>query len=234
MQEEHERAATPAARRRGNARATSTGGNDDETTRTARKRAAILQAARSLFLSHGYQGTSMDQIAAEAVVSKQTVYKQFADKQRLFREVVLGITPTVDAFIADIHQTLRDPADLRGALGALAGRYLRAVMQPQVLQLRRLVIAESGRFAELGRDYYERGPEQVTAALASCLQGLADGGRLRIDDPLLAANHLAYLILSRPLDRALVCGEVAMPSEDEIDQIAGSAVRVFLAAYGPA
>src|ERR1700691_1816365 len=60
----------------------------DGETRTARKRRAILGAATTLFLRDGYQATSMDQIAAAAAVSKQTVYKQFADKQSLFREIV--------------------------------------------------------------------------------------------------------------------------------------------------
>ena len=58
--------------------------------RSARKRQAILAAARTLFLRHGYGGTSMDEVAAIAAVSKQTVYKQFADKQRLFAAVITG------------------------------------------------------------------------------------------------------------------------------------------------
>jgi TetR/AcrR family transcriptional regulator, mexJK operon transcriptional repressor len=49
-------------------------------------------------------------------------------------------------------------------------------MQPQVLQLRRLVIAEAGRFPELARAYHERAQERVLATLASRLQGLAERG----------------------------------------------------------
>jgi AcrR family transcriptional regulator len=51
--------------------------------RSARKRSAILEAATTVFLDNGYLGTSMDEIAALARVSKQTVYKHFADKERL-------------------------------------------------------------------------------------------------------------------------------------------------------
>jgi TetR/AcrR family transcriptional regulator, mexJK operon transcriptional repressor len=185
-------------------------------TRAARKERAILQAAETLFLHSGYDGATMDQIAALAAVSKQTVYKHFADKDRLFRAVVLGITETVDAFVADATRALDDPADLAGELQALARRYLRAVMQPRVLQLRRLVIAEAARFPELGQAYYERGPGLVLAALASCLEQLATRGRLRVDEPLLAANHLAYLILAIPLDRAMVRGDSEMPPDEEL------------------
>jgi TetR/AcrR family transcriptional repressor of mexJK operon len=202
-------------------------------TRAVRKQRAILQAAETLFLRSGYDATSMDQIAALAAVSKQTVYKHFADKGRLFRDVVLGITETVDAFIADATRTLDDPADLAGELRALARRYLRAVMQPRVLQLRRLVIAEAARFPELGQAYYERGPALVIDTLASCLEQLATKGRLRIDDPLLAANHLSYLILAIPLDHAMVRGDSEMPPAEELDRIADAAIGVFLAAYGP-
>ncbi|HEY6478067.1 MAG TPA: helix-turn-helix domain-containing protein, partial [Polyangia bacterium] len=56
-----------------------------ETGRSARKRQAIMEAATTLFLRDGYRNTSMDQVAADAAVSKQTVYKQFADKEQLFR-----------------------------------------------------------------------------------------------------------------------------------------------------
>ena len=62
-----------------------------ETGRSARKRQAIMEAATALFLRDGYRNTSMDQVAADAAVSKQTVYKQFADKEQLFRDIVLGI-----------------------------------------------------------------------------------------------------------------------------------------------
>ena len=64
-------------------------------TQTARKRQAILEAATTLFLREGYLATSMDKIAAAASVSKQTVYKQFADKQSLFREIVTGTVAEV-------------------------------------------------------------------------------------------------------------------------------------------
>ncbi|MBV8085816.1 MAG: helix-turn-helix transcriptional regulator, partial [Chloroflexi bacterium] len=64
----------------------------EEPTRTERKRRAIVEAATTLFLRHGYAGTSMDQVAALAGVSKQTVYKQFADKERLFQAVVSGVS----------------------------------------------------------------------------------------------------------------------------------------------
>src|SRR3954452_9970711 len=113
-------------------------------SRSARKRRAILEAATAAFLRNGYLGTSMDEIAAAAGVSKQTVYKHFADKERLFQEIV---TTTVDAASDPVQaevRSLQDSGDLEAALRALARRQLGKVMQPRLLALRRLVIAEAG------------------------------------------------------------------------------------------
>jgi TetR/AcrR family transcriptional regulator, mexJK operon transcriptional repressor len=203
-----------------------------EQGRSARKRTAIMEAATTLFLRNGYQGTSMDEIAALAAVSKQTVYKHFADKERLFSDIVLGITERADEFVQVVDLTLRHTGDLEKDLGELARRYLATVMQPQVLQLRRLVIGEAGRFPELARAYYERAQERVLVMLASRLQGLAERGLLRVDDPLVAAKHLAFLILGMPLDRAMFRGDGDQFTAAELDRLADAAVGVFLAAYG--
>jgi TetR/AcrR family transcriptional repressor of mexJK operon len=105
-------------------------------------------------------------------------------------------------------------------------------MQPQVLQLRRLVIGEAARFPELAQAYYQRAPEHVMAALASHLHKLAERGLLHVEDPLLAASHFAFLVLGQPLDKAMFSAIEHTPGTDELGQQADAAVRVFLAAYG--
>ena len=189
-----------------------------------------MEAATTLFLRNGYQGTSMDEIAALAAVSKQTVYKNFADKERLFSDITLGITANAEDFASTITTMLEDTDDLERDLGELARRYIASVMQPQVLRLRRLVIGEAGRFPELARTYYQRAPERVLATLAGCMERLAERGLLRLDDPMLAANHFAFLILS-PMDKAMFSGVDDQPDPAELDRLADAAVRVFLAAY---
>jgi TetR/AcrR family transcriptional repressor of mexJK operon len=202
-----------------------------EEGRSARKRRAIMEAATTLFLRNGYQGTSMDEIAALAAVSKQTVYKHFADKERLFGDIILGITARAGEFAEVADRTLRDTDDLETDLRALARRYLATVMQPQVLRLRRLVIGEAGRFPELARSYYEHAQERVLTTLAARLRGLADRGLLRVDEPLVAASHLAFLVLGASLDKAMFRGDERADAA-ELDHLADAAVRVFLAAYG--
>src|ERR1700688_3766434 len=69
-------------------------------SRGVRKKAAILEAAQRAFFSNAFVGTSMDQVAATAAVSKQTVYKHFSDKEALFREVVTNVVRARDGGIA--------------------------------------------------------------------------------------------------------------------------------------
>jgi len=199
---------------------------------SARKRRAILEAATTVFLRQGYLGTSMDEVAALAAVSKQTVYKHFADKESLFTEIVTG---AVDA-VSDPHHEdvlgLGDSADVEADLRALAERQLERVMQPRLLALRRLVIGEAGRFPELGRAYYERGAGRTIEALASAFEQLAARGTLRVEDPQLAAAHFNWLVMSIPLNAAMLGGTDDPATAAELDRYADAGVRAFVRAYG--
>ena len=199
----------------------------------ARKRTAIVQAATELFLRQGYDGTSTDQIASAASVSKQTVYNQFGDKQTLFHDIILGVSATAERFAVELPASVsgvRTAADLDTAIHELAHRYLATVMNPQVLALRRLMIGEAHRFPRLAADYYDRGPARVLAALAEVFDRLADRGLLTVPDPAVAAEHFAFLVLGRPLDHGMFHVE-AKPSRPELDASADRAVALFLAGY---
>ena len=201
-------------------------------TRTARKRRAIVDAATTLFLAEGYLATSMDQIAAAASVSKQTVYKQFADKQSLFREIVTATVARVSNPVAEQVASLRDSDDLDTGLRDLARALLAQVIRPSVMQLRRLVIGEAGRFPELGRLFYDSGPGRTIGTLAATFENLAARGALRLEDPLLAAEHFNWLVMSAPLNRVMLCGDAELPAQADLDHYADAGTRAFLAAYG--
>jgi TetR/AcrR family transcriptional repressor of mexJK operon len=203
-----------------------------EETRSGRKRAAIFEAATAAFLTKGYQGTSLDEIAAEAAVSKQTVYKHFADKERLFTEIVLATTDRVDELVRVTAGTLAHTTDLERDLGALARRFLTTLMQRELIQLRKLVIANADRFPDVSRAWFERGFERVLATLTSAFERLAEAGELELEDPFLAANHFVGLLLWIPVNRATFCGLDDTADADELDNYADAAVRAFLRAYG--
>lgn len=208
----------------------------DDRPKRARRLASggpIREAATALFLEKGYQGTSMDDIAAAAQISKQTIYTHFASKEELFADLVLGNADRVNEFSIAIESTRAAARqDLGGALRGLAHGYARFVIRPEVLRLRRLVIGEAGRFPDLARTYFETVPGRVYAALADLFGELGTDGRLRIDDPILAAHQFAWLILGQPLDRGMFFDVEAAIEGLDLDHVADEAVRVFLAAYG--
>jgi TetR/AcrR family transcriptional regulator, mexJK operon transcriptional repressor len=202
-------------------------------TRSSRKHRAILEAATTVFLRNGYLGTSMDEIAALARVSKQTVYKHFEDKEQLFTEIVVSAVDEAGDPVHDELRRLQDSRDVEADLRDFARRELTAVMRPRLMQLRRLLIGEASRFPHLGRTFFERGQLRTNAALATAFERLAERGALRLDDPHLAAQHFNLLIMGAPINQAMLLGRDDPPSAAELDRYVENGVRVFLAAYGP-
>ncbi|HZX07614.1 TetR/AcrR family transcriptional regulator [Kribbella sp.] len=202
--------------------------------RTPRKRRAILAAATEVFLQHGYLGASMDEVAAKAGVSKQTVYKQFENKERLFAEIVLGTSDQLmDGLFQAYVETLDGAADAREALRALAHRLLQSLTADNVLQLRRLVIAEADRFPEVCGAWFNSGFEKSLDALGQALTRLSDRGLLKqLDDPTLAAYQFAGLVMYKPMNRAMFAGTRQRVDNSELQNLADQAADVFLAAYG--
>jgi len=198
--------------------------------RSARKRRVVVDAATTLFLRHGYLGTSVDQIAAFAGVSKPTVYRFFADKEQLFTAIVMETLDRAGGpFLAELSR-LAETGQLADDLRDLARRYLATVTQPAVLQMRRLVIGASHQLPALASAYYERAPEQTLRLLADCFRRLADRGLLRAPDPDQAAAHFAFLVLGRALDKSLFCGDQPFTAEELAAQ-ADAGAAAFLAAY---
>jgi TetR/AcrR family transcriptional regulator, mexJK operon transcriptional repressor len=208
-----------------------TPGEHEDEHRSARKRRAIIEAATTVFLSNGYLGTSMDEIAALARVSKQTVYKHFADKERLFSEIITAKVDEIANPNTDELLKLGNSDDLEHDLHRFARRQLRAVMDPRHLQLRRLVIGESGRFPQLGSLFYERGPGRTIDALATVFERLATRGALELDDSRLAAEHFNWLVMSIPLNQAMLLGEDKPATPTELNRYADAGVGAFLAGH---
>lgn len=192
-------------------------------------RAAIVRAATELFLADGFQATGTDRIAAVAAVSKQTVYNQFGDKRRLFAAVVLGVTATAEAFGAELTRELAAvarPEEVGPALRSLMRRWAAAVLSPRVLAVRRLVIAEAGRFPELAAEYHRRAPEATLRVVAAGLADLTDRGLAAVRDPAGVASDLAFVLLGAELDRALFHPATSAPDAARLDALVEHALEV--------
>jgi AcrR family transcriptional regulator len=203
-----------------------------ETSTSDRKRAAILDAATTVFLAGGYLGANVDEIASVSGVSKQTVYKHFGSKEALFVEIVTNVTSSAaDRVLNDMREFEKD-GDVTRYLLDHAFRQLTVVLTPRTMQLRRLVIGEVSRFPDLARALYERGPHRALDTMAGMFEGLGRRGVLTIDDPKTAASHFNWLVMAEPLNRAMLLGDKAIPKPAELRRHAEAGVRVFLAAYG--
>lgn len=201
-------------------------------TRMERTRGTIVAAAADVFLRDGFLGASMDDVAATAGVSKQTVYSHFQSKEELFLAVIRGMVGTAaDQVQGDVSEPADDvPVERFLLVSAIA--QLTRLMTPRLLQLRRIIIAEADRFPELGAALHERGPTRSIDRLAEGLKRYAESGAIRAADVRAAASHFHWLVIGAPVNDAMMLGNRAIPSPEALAAHAREAVRIFLAAYG--
>ncbi|MBJ8342214.1 TetR/AcrR family transcriptional regulator [Antrihabitans sp. YC3-6] len=203
-------------------------------SRSDRKRAAIVAAAREVFLRHGYAGATMDDVAELAGASKVTVYKHFSDKPSLFTAVFTTAIDDVAAASRPLVDSLGDSTDIEGDLRRFARDHVVSVTAPDLVRMRRMIIAEAERFPDVAAAWHRAGPERGHRSLAEQIRKLTARGLLRATDPMLAAQNLNYLILSVPLNEAMFVVGVDPPSIRRLHRYADEAVRLFIAAYGVA
>jgi AcrR family transcriptional regulator len=195
------------------------------------KRVSILDAAANVFCREGYGGANIDMIAAEAGVSRQTVYNHHGDKTNLFVAVVREITERTNAGVFATLATFPDqPRDLEADLIDFAMRLNRnCVCNRDGKFLRKLIQTEGERYPELFETWRTDGPGKTWAALAARFARLAHAGYLEMDDPDVAARQFLALV-NADLQMSFVLG--ITPSEEELRTAATNAVRTFLRAYG--
>ena len=153
------------------------------------------------------------------------------NKEALFAAMASALSNEASDRVHNNVAEFGEDDDLEGYLVGYAVRQLEVVLTPRILQLRRLVIGEVGRFPELGAALYAGGPGRAIASLAATFERLADRGALSVHDPLLAATQFNWLIMSAPLNRTMLLGDGAIPSSKELREHAREGVRMFLAAY---
>lgn len=197
------------------------------------KREAALRAAERQFLATGYESVTMDSIAAECGIAKQTLYSHFGSKRALFLELVTA--ETVDTSRTVLSPAPRiDPHDEpRTALRELLVGQLEAVLTPNIVGLRRLVIGELPRSPELAAALYEHGPKRAIANLAGIVAELQSAGVLRAADPERAAAQLNWMVMGEPLNRAMMLGDAALPDRAEIEALVDLALELFFEGLAP-
>lgn len=193
------------------------------------KRAAILMAAKKQFTAQGLPGTSMEGIAAEAGVSKLTVYSHFKSKEELFRETVFSKCsehwPEV-LFDTDARHSLRER--LRG----IASGFLDLVFSDDVLRMYRLMAAQSQAQTHFGRLFWAFGPERTLTRFAQLLEVADKAGELKVSDAREAASHFFILLKGEHHIKALVGAAPALEAPARARHI-DAVIKLFLRAYAP-
>jgi TetR/AcrR family transcriptional repressor of mexJK operon len=189
------------------------------------KREAILEAAACRFLEDGYSACSIEGIAAQAGVSKVTIYNQFGGKEELFRAAIESVCDTIRSKL----MVDEDEAPIRERLLNF-GREMHAFLfRPEMRLFERSVAAETERDPAVGRAFLEAGPRRVKAALAGLLSRARDRGELRFEDADLVAEQFAGMVKGMAEIEWRFAGEYdAERSKARVE----NAVETIMRAYG--
>lgn len=193
------------------------------------KRAAILEAAKKLFPELGFEGTSMDAIAAAAGVSKLTVYSHFNDKETLFVEAIrdrcdeqLPIS-MFDVVVGD---------DVAGQLMPIARAFFGLVASPPSIAMHRLLTAGTKTSVKLSQLFWEVGPIRAQKGFACFLRRADEAGKLEVSDPMRAASQF-FSLLKGELHLQMTMGCCAKLSDAMIEEHLAATVDTFVRAYTP-
>ena len=196
--------------------------------RKGRKFDQVLEGARVVFMTDGFEGASVDDIARQAGVSKATLYSYFPDKRLLFMEVANHECARQSQGAID---TINMEAPPRDVLGQAGRHFLRFITSKFGQQVFRICVAESDRFPEIGRAFYQSGPARMRAEMAEYFTESIARGELRIDDLSLAADQFGELCKADIWPR-LMFGVIDHVDAGDIDRVVDGAVETFMARYG--
>ena len=191
------------------------------------KRAAILEAAKRLFPRNGFAGISMDQIAAEAGVSKLTVYSHFGDKEALF---AAAIRAKCDELLPADLFAVSPQGPLRDQLKAIGSGFFALISSEEAISTHRMMITPGNADDPLRKLFWEAGPKRTQDDFSSFLQARVQAGELEIKDPASAARQF-FTLLKGELHTRLLCGLCARPTRSDVTTHIDAAVDMFLRAY---
>ncbi|MGE4326790.1 MAG: TetR/AcrR family transcriptional regulator [Pseudodonghicola sp.] len=194
-----------------------------------RKRDQIIAGAWRVFMEQGFDAASMNSICKAAGVSKGTLYVYFQDKEELFIET---IREKRLALFQELREKLRGPGTPAEQLSAYGVGVAKLLTSEEAIRAQRMVIGMVERMPELGLRFYEFGARRFLGDLCAWFEAEAQAGRLKVNDPLLAAQQFIELSSVGFWRKRLFGQQPKPPSPEEIRRCVQEAVRVFMAAYG--
>lgn len=197
------------------------------------KRAAILAAAKTLFIRNAFAGTSMDAIAADAGVSKLTVYSHFGDKDNLFREV---IRERIQDLLPEQTYEFNPQFSIRETLLRVALTHAHLECNVETAGTFRAILSDCRQGnPRYGKLIWEEGATRTHGLMERLLREAVDAGQLDIEDVRCASIQFLTLIKGDLMMRQMFgCAEECPQGyEEEIEAMARAGVDMFLRAYLP-
>ncbi len=192
------------------------------------KRAAILNVAKRLFVQHGFDGVSMDQIATEAGVSKLTVYSHFGDKDSLFSAAVRAKCEEqmpAALFLAELEGNLYEQ------LTIIARAFFALVTSDEAIAMHRMMTMPGTGDSHVRELFWQAGPRQTKDFFAEFLRARVARGELDVPEIDRATSQF-FCLLKGDIHAQMMCGLCCTPSPDEVERHVEGTVDLFLRAYG--
>lgn len=192
------------------------------------KRKQILDGARNVFMSLGFDAASMNDVTREAGVSKGTLYVYFSSKEELFTAMIEAERA---AFLAKVKDVLSEADDVETGLYKFGISFIIHMTDEKVITAMRTVLGVRDRMPILCQRFL-KGPENLRTVMNDFLERHIATGELDIDDVELAAGQYLDLASGSFFKLRLFGTMEEAPSMPEIERVIRGAVRVFMAAYG--
>jgi TetR/AcrR family transcriptional repressor of mexJK operon len=193
------------------------------------KRAAILEAAQRLFMRNGYDGSSMDAIAAEAGVSKLTVYSHFTDKETLFS---FAVQSRCQQQVPELLFELVEGVPIEQVLLNIGRNFHQLINSGESIELHRVLISHGAQDGKLSQMFFDAGPQRLINEMEQLLSKANAAGLLHIAKPLCAADQF-FSLVKGGCNFMLLIGCAKPQTDSEIDTHVRDAVELFVRAYQP-
>lgn len=197
--------------------------------KSTQKRHAILAAAQRLFLLSGFEGTSVEQIAAEAGVSKLTVYSHFTDKEALF---FAAVEERCREQLPDALFDAAPAGPIQARLVSIGQRFHDLLASDDAVALHRMLMSDPRTVERLGELLWQAGPARILASLEVFLKTAVARGELDIERVDEAARQFLWL-LKGDINLRMLCGPSGCTPDRSVGEHVAAVVRMFLRAYGP-
>lgn len=183
----------------------------------------LLSAAKELFLTHGYEGTSLQMLIDLAGGSRRTIYQEFGNKEGLLKATLLQ---KVDEMIFELSK-INDLTTPHASLTQVCQAFLSNMLAPDSIRIFKLLLNTTELIPDLGKTLYAHMNSGITLALADYLERFAKLKKVDLPDPV-ETSHLLLAMVKGPLHIQALLDPSFRASKQQIDSQVEKAVSLFL------